>query len=144
MKRPHTNIYWVALAAAVGLAIGSIGPWVGVLGVTESGLDSDGVLTLPAALGAIAGLIHHDRKGTRGGLIAALVLGALATLITIIDYFDVQGNEDSELLGEGVDLASVEWGLYLAVISAIVLFVASLMLLLRHRREAGSAPPAGA
>ena len=144
MKRSHSNIYWFALAAAVGLAVGSIGPWVSVLGITESGLDKDGVITLPAALGAIAGLIHHDRKGTRGGLIAALILGALTTLITVIDYFDVQGNEDSELLGEGVDLASVEWGLYLAVISAIALFVTSLMLFLRHRRAGNTEPPAAA
>ena len=139
MKRPHTNIYWVALAAAVGLVIGSIGPWVSVLGVTESGFDKDGVITLPAALGAIAGLIHHDRSGTRGGLIAALILGALTALITVIDYFDVQGSDVG-----GVDLASVEWGLYLAVISAIALFVASLMLVLRYRREADAGPPAAA
>jgi uncharacterized membrane protein (UPF0136 family) len=130
----------VALAAAVGLVIGSIGPWVSVLGLTESGLDKDGVITLPCALGAIAGLIHHDRKGTRGGLIAALVLGALSTLITIIDYFDVQGEDV-----QGVDLASVEWGLYLAVFASIALLVTSLMLFLRHRREgdtAASPPPA--
>jgi hypothetical protein len=137
VKRPHTNIYWVALASAVGLAIGSLGPWVSVLEVSQSGLDKDGVITLPAALGAIAGLIHHDRKGTRGGLIAALILGALAALITIIDYFDVSGEDVA-----GVDLASVEWGLYLAVISAIALFVTSLMLVLRFRREASAEPPA--
>ena len=136
MQRPHTNIYWFALAAAVGLIIGSIGPWVSVLGLTDSGLDKDGVITLPCAIGAIAGLIHHDRKGTRGGLIAALVLGALAALITVIDYFDVQGEDV-----EGVDLASVEWGLYLAVFSAIALFVTSLMLFLRHRREGDAAAP---
>ena len=140
VKRPHTNIYWLAMAAAVGLVIGSIGPWVSVFDVTESGLDKDGVITLPAALGAIAGLIHHDRQGTRGGLIASLILGAIAALITIIDYFDVSGEED--VLGQSADLASVEWGLYLAVISAIALFVTSLMLFLRHRREAGAAPPA--
>ena len=44
----------------------------------------------------------------------------------------------------GVDLASVEWGLYLAVFSAIALFVTSLMLVLRYRREAGAEPPAAA
>ena len=136
MRRPHTNIYWLALAAAAGLVIGSIAPWVSVLGVTDSGLDKDGVITLPCALGAIAGLIHHDRKGTRGGLIAALALGALAAVITVIDYFDVQGEDI-----EGVDLASVEWGLYLAVFSAIALFVTSLVLFLRHRREADTAAP---
>ena len=138
MKRPHTNVYWFALAAAAGLVIASIVPWVGYPGgVTDSGLDKDGVITLPAALGAIAGLIHHDRSGTRGGLIAALILGALTALITIIDYFDVQGSD----IG-GVDVASVEWGLYLAVFSAIALFVTSLMLVLRYRRETHGEPPA--
>lgn len=39
MKRSHTNIYWFALASAVALVIGSIGPWVSTFGVTESGLD---------------------------------------------------------------------------------------------------------
>lgn len=140
MKRPHSNIYWIALASAAGLVIGSLGPWVSAFGVSESGLDKDGVITLPAALGAIAGLIHHDRKGTRGGLIAAVVLSAIATLITIIDYFDVSGEED--VLGQSADIASVEWGLYLAVIASIALFVTSLMLLLRHRRDASAAPPA--
>ena len=140
MKRSHTNIYWVALAAAVGLVIGSIGPWVTTFGITDSGLDKDGVITLPAALGAIAGLIIHDRNGKRGGLLASLILGALAALITIIDYFDVSGEE--EVLGQSADLASVEWGLYLALISAIALFVASLMLFLRHRREATPGPTA--
>src|SRR6187397_2821404 len=95
MKRPHTSIYWLAIAAAVGLVIGSIGPWVSVLGLSDSGLEKDGVITLPAALGAIAALIHHDRRGTRAGLIAALAL-----------------------------------------------FVTSLMLFLRHRREAAAAPAA--
>jgi hypothetical protein len=137
VKRPHTTTYWIALAACAGLVIGSIGPWVDTLGITQSGLDKDGVIILPAAIGAIAGLIHHDRNGTRGGLIAALILGALATLIMVIDYFDVSGDE----IG-GVDLATAQWGLYLALISAVVLLVTSLMLFLGHRREATATPAA--
>jgi hypothetical protein len=142
MKRPHSNTYYAAIAACVALAIGSIGPWVSVLGLTESGLDNDGVLTLPAAIGALAGLIHHDRKGTRGGLIAVVILGALAAAIGIIDLLDVSGEESSELLGD-IDVASAEWGLYLTCLSAIALAGTGVALLLRHRAESrDGAPPA--
>jgi hypothetical protein len=143
MKRSHSPVFWTAIAAAVALAIGSIGPWVDVLGISQSGFDKDGVLTLPAAIGAIAGLIHHDRNGTRGGLIAAVVFGVLATLITVIDYFDVSGDESSEVFGTSVDIATVAWGLYLACIGAIVLAATSIALLVRYRPEAQPAPSAG-
>jgi peptidoglycan/LPS O-acetylase OafA/YrhL len=105
---------------AVGLIIlGALGPWVTVEGfadVSESGLESDGVITLVLSL-IVGGLLlaYRNRPHPRGVMIglALCAIGALA--IAIIDVLDVTSAE----LG-GIE-PSVGWGLWLTLIGSIAL-----------------------
>jgi len=52
MTRRYLPNLIAALVAAVGIVIGSIGPWVTVLGIDRTNTDGDGIITL--VLGAAA------------------------------------------------------------------------------------------
>lgn len=112
------------------IVIGAIGPWVTVEGlaeVNESGLESDGVITLALALIAAALLVARRNRMTRGVKIGVGVCGVLALIISIIDVLDVTG---TEVLGIE---PSVGWGLWLTLVGSIVLVAGVVMDALNRR-----------
>ena len=117
------------LAAVALMVIGAFGPWVTVEGladISESGLESDGVITLPLAL--IAGallLVFRDRMG-RGVKIGVGICAVLALVISIIDVADVNGTD------LGFVEASVGWGLWLTLIGSILLVVGTVLTAVRR------------
>jgi hypothetical protein len=67
--------------------------------------------------------------------IAALGLGALALLVVVIKFFSKPGGGDVTSLGGTVHFSvSVAWGLYLAILAAIAVFVGAYM----HMNETSS------
>lgn len=113
-----------ALYAAVALLIlGAIGPWVTAFGISKAGTSGDGVLTLGAALLALAAI----RLGGRPTI--ALILAVLIDAIVIYDFLDVSGS----------DLVGVGWGLYMSIVGAALLTYVSIQL----RRLGQDAVPAG-
>jgi hypothetical protein len=132
---PPQRIAVVAVAAffAVLLIVGSIGTWVSVettgafhLSASRGGLSRDGAVTLTLAILILILVgVWAARVGppaARISLIAvAAFLSLLGVIISIADVIDVQSN------GTSVVDASAGWGLWLCVISSLVLLGTTLV-----------------
>jgi hypothetical protein len=126
----------VGVAAGAGLVIGSFLPWVraSLFGVTvsRSGIDDggDGWITFVAGLITIAVFAVVLRDGSRahrGALVAAVLASAVALLVGVVDWADVQDRvEDSD------GIARVGGGLYLVVAAGVAATVASVVCLARR------------
>jgi len=136
---PPPNLWWGVPAVLALLLIGCIGTWVKaeveIFGQTQSsskgGLEKDGsiVLFLTVVAGVFLVLWRAQRK--RWMPIAAAAIGALCTLIAIIDIADV-GNQKETALGS----VSVGWGLWLTLIGSIALTILSIVLAARGSSRA--------
>jgi hypothetical protein len=109
----------VAAGACLALAIGSIGPWEASLAGSQWGSDGAGAYTLPMALMAALLLIPKTPWPA-----LASVLGLACSAITVVNVFDVAGST-REPVGLQSPSAEVDWGLWLAALSSIVLTVAA-------------------
>ncbi len=113
------------LVAAVLLLIGSVTAWgsvsVELLGISQSesisGMDSDGELTLVAAIVAIVFLVLRRWPGVV--LAAALV----AVMITIYDTAQILSLGD---VGGAIEI-SLGWGLILALLASLALTVIAVL-----------------
>lgn len=124
---------------AVGLIIlGAFGPWVSVEGFddTETGLESDGVITLVLALIAGGLLLAFRAPRPRGAFIGLAICAVLCLVISIIDVLDVTGTD------LGVIEAQVGWGLWLTLAGSIVLVVALVISRSQTTAPPPSQPPA--
>jgi len=118
-----------AIASALIIVIGSIGPWVDVGGESAGGLDKDGAVTIALALIAAAYLIFTPLPHWA----PTAVIGALAATVAIFDIIDIE-----DLSGLVGGFASPGWGLYLTAIGSIGL-IASTVFAMRTGDE-GHAP----
>jgi hypothetical protein len=111
--RTAPTTYWVALAAAAAVVIGSFGTWATALGglLSKSGTEGDGVLTLVLAVVALLGLWAFWREPRRWAAVGVLVLGVLIFAIGIYDLVDIENTAD----------VSAGWGLYLVVAASAIL-----------------------
>ena len=113
------------LVAALLLLIGSITAWgsvsVEILGISRSesisGMDSDGELTLVAAIVAIVFLVLRRWPGV------VLAAALAAVMITIYDTAQILSLGD---VGGGIDI-SLGWGLILALLASLALTVIAVM-----------------
>lgn len=105
----------LVLAGTLVIAIGSIGPWVDVLGLTESGLDSDGRVTIGLALIAVIYAIFIKRPHWA----PLAMIGFFSGFVAIADIIDV---------GDAANgLAAPGWGLYLTAIGSALLIASAVM-----------------
>jgi len=116
-----------AIAASVGIVVGSVGPWASLAWATANGATASawwqGKTTL--ILGAVAGialftLLNRARTGSGTRWLAPLawiapVAALVCLLIAIISIVNVTSNSH-QFVG-----LQVEWGLWLVAISAVVL-----------------------
>lgn len=112
----------VALIASIGVIVGSIGPWATFMAFTKNGIEGDGAFTLVAgALAAMALFKMLTSHGKANFVIrwASAVAGAVCIIITIVSMSDV-ASLSSEFLGNTVG-AQVGWGLWLVLLSSVVL-----------------------
>jgi hypothetical protein len=124
-------------AAAIGglvlLAIGSIGPWATILGVSVAGTRGDGKLTLGLAIFA-ALMLAAQRRLPAAQHRLPVALAFLATLVAAIvagyDLADIERTVNWVTIF-GVQAASAGWGLYVAVLGAVI---ALLALIAEHSR----------
>lgn len=133
--------YLVAALACLGLAIGSLGPWEATLAGTQSGIDGGGLCTL--ILGAMALLLLIPRSPWP---IVVALLGALSLGVAVVNVVDIAG-ATREPVGLAPPSVEVDWGLWLASISALALLVAAVVLskgATRSERPPGSPSKAGA
>jgi hypothetical protein len=97
---------WRDVAEAAGEST-SINAWSEELG--------DGVLVLFAAIVlAVVAVTLKDRAR----MITMTIMGALIIFIVVVDIVDIMGN-DSDLLGEAVDVYSVGYGLWVTLLGGV-------------------------
>jgi hypothetical protein len=112
----------IGIIAGAALVVGSFLPWVraSLLGITlsRSGIDAgDGWFTFIAGgvVIAVCGVVLSDpTQARRGLLILALLASAVALLVGIVDWADVQ-----DTVEESDGIARVGAGLYLVVVAAV-------------------------
>lgn len=107
---------------ALGLIIGSFGPWAKVWVVTTGGLDGDGKITIVLGILALVGIFSrvrqpNGRSWITYGLVAAFGIAAAVGAYDWNTVGDAIGAlEDNPFAAN----ASVGWGLQLMTISAVV------------------------
>lgn len=124
----QTGTFWWAVAGTVFLAIGAFGPWAKALLASKSGIEGDGVLILGAAGAALALLWGYAQRPRRGAAIGTLLVALAAAAVAAIDLADIQSKGDVELFGERVNVVQPGWGIYMVLVAAAVLAIASLVL----------------
>ncbi len=106
----------LAFISAIFLVIASFGPWASMIGVTSvSGMDDNGVLTLPlaivAGIGAIAYIVRPETRIWLAGIMLAAF--GLAGFVAAIDWVTIADEGYAPLRA-----ATVGWGVQLAAVSA--------------------------
>jgi len=121
------------IAAAALMIVGGLAPWVTVGGETlANGTEKDGVILIVLAVVAIVLSFVPAAQGRWPG-IALAVVGALGTLICVIDLGSVSGDDSI-----GAVLADPGWGLWLDLVASILLLAVALAALVVRRRDARS------
>lgn len=116
-----------AMAAAVGIVIGSLGPWAHLFAISKGGTDGDGLITLVLGLLATLALfsvLNLGRLGTGSGWIVwlsgiAAVMGLVCACVAIVDMIDVR-SRSADVFGTKMH-PEVGWGLWVLLISSIML-----------------------
>jgi Protein of unknown function (DUF2510) len=112
---------WWAIAAAALMVVGGLGPWATALRVVDvAGTHGDGWLVIGAGL--VAAIVLFVSPGDAGPVVA-LLAAIGGAIVAIVDLSDIQSR------GALIEPA---WGLYAVLLSAVALFAASLVLLLRR------------
>jgi hypothetical protein len=116
----------VAIGAAVGIAIGSIGPWADTfLGSVAGTQGGDGKMTLVIAIG-VGFVAFLTKTASRRAwlLIAAVLASLLAAYAAIHDLVNLETGTQ-EIFGRQVDLVSAGWGIWVTAIASLVALVAT-------------------
>lgn len=148
MSRATTGL-WIAIAGAVVIAVGSLGPWAKALGQTMAGTEADGVITLVLAALALAVLWVVGSTTKAWPALVALLIGLAVLTTGVIDYIDINdttelvrdlAEEEDDLLGalriqaNADTLRNPAWGIYLVIAGGVVVAVASAVAWLEKSR----------
>lgn len=120
---PATKPPVLELVATGLLIVGAFGPWASLFGISASGMDGDGAITLALAAIVAALLIRAHIRGGTVPLAALLVPGLIALVISIIDILDVSDKD-----------VDVGWGLWMTLAGSIVLLAAAVRRLMDRDR----------
>jgi hypothetical protein len=117
-RSPRASIAFAAVIAAVLVVVGSVSTWATVRGVSFSGTDANaGKTTLIAAAIAALLLVIATRTGWRWLSIVAAIPAGIAAAISCYRLADIAN------FVQGAPGADASWGIWLTVISAVVLFI---------------------
>ncbi len=125
-----------ALAASVGIVIGSIGPWVSFMAMSKNGISGDGAVTL--VLGIVS-MIAMFSILSRGGISRigdrwiGVGAGVICLVISIPNIMNVT-SATTEVFDRTIG-AQVGWGLWLTALSSAVLCLTGLTVAKQTRRK---------
>lgn len=116
------------MLACLGIAIGSLGPWLTVFNLSKAGVDNggDGTLTLGlAALGAIALFTINSRGGKAkiGDRWVGPIVGAATVAVGITAMSNINDNR-VEFMNSTIG-PTIGWGLWAVVLSGAALCITS-------------------
>ena len=112
----------MAALAAVLVVIGCLAPWATVRGVSFSGTDANaGKSTIVAAAVSAVLLLIATRTGRRWLSVVAAIPAAIAATICWYRLADISN------FVQGAPGASASWGIWLATICSMALFVLCLV-----------------
>lgn len=138
-----------ALVASTGIVMGSIGPWATFLGLSLSGADGDGVITLVLGLISAVILAVYLYTGSRRlpwTLWVPVGIGIVSLLFSayLLSRFFVgdKSAAEADLFGEAFDL-QIGWGVWLLTLSSVVLCVSATVAAIQAHRQAVAAPFTG-
>jgi hypothetical protein len=114
----RANVAFLALVAAVLVVVGCLSTWATVRGVSFTGTDANaGKSTLVAAVVAAVLVLLATALGRRWLSIVAAIPAGIAAVIASYRLADIAN------FVQGASDAKASWGIWLATISAIALFV---------------------
>jgi hypothetical protein len=117
-RSPRASIAFAAVVAAILVIIGSVSTWATVRGVSFSGTDANaGKTTLIAAAIAALLVVIATRTGWRWLSIVACIPAGIAAAISSYRLADIAN------FVQGAPGADASWGIWLTVVSAVVLFI---------------------
>jgi hypothetical protein len=126
------NYLMGALAACVGIVIGSLGPWLTLVAIDRNAADGDGMLTL--ALGGFAAVVlfviqnRARKRATRNALRECMFVIAAGVIVFAIGVFDAVEVLSRKATIFGVTIsAQIGWGLWLVLVGSMALTGAAVM-----------------
>jgi hypothetical protein len=122
MTRRQAFLAWIG-ASALFMLIGAFGPWVKALGMSVSGTDGSNDGWLVVGVVVVGGALVAGTRRYRAAGIWALLAGLAGAAVTLYDRHDVQ-NRIKSAGAFAQSVASVGWGLNLALIASISLAAA--------------------
>jgi len=121
-RSARATLALVAVLAAVLVVVGCLAPWATVRGVSFSGTDANaGKSTIVAAVVSAVLLLIASRTGRRWLSIVAAIPAAIATTICVYRLADIAN------FVQGAPGASAAWGIWLATICSVALFLLCLV-----------------
>jgi hypothetical protein len=119
-------LLWLAAAAAVLALVGGFAPWLTDVETTFNGREvSDGRVMIGIAIASLVMLAAHALTRQRWPLILPIVAGAFGAVICISDRSDFRDKG-----------ATIEWGMYAAIVGLAALAVLSIALAVTAERGA--------
>lgn len=125
-----------ALAASVGIVIGSIGPWASFMAISKNGISGDGVFTLILGLASMIAMFlilsrgGISRIGDRWIGVGACVICLVISIPNIMNVSSVT----TEVFDRTIE-AQVGWGLWLTALSSAVLCLTGQTVAKQTRRK---------
>jgi hypothetical protein len=126
----------LVFGGAIGLVAGAFLPWVrasvGLVSVSQKGLDGDGTFTL---LCGIAAAVLFWVVVSQAGRLFTLLAGAFALVVTVYDIADINSKADELSTVSGVFQidASVGIGLWISALAAVALVLGAILALREAR-----------
>ena len=129
--RKPSVLFWAAVAAAVAMVIGGLGPWTTTLHFSTSGTESDGwvMIATGAFVGAHLAWAHargFSGKGTAAGL---LLGGGIVAATAVYDLSDISAAANGSHAGFLQDVLSPGWGIYVSLAAGVALAILALAVL---------------
>jgi hypothetical protein len=118
-------VFWWGIGSAVAMAMGALGPWASVLGISINGTDLSNGGKIVLGLAVVAGLCVLGQPQSPALIVIGFLAGVAAFLVTIHDRNRVAALIHSA--GPFGSFAKVGWGLNLALAAAVSVVLQSLV-----------------
>lgn len=126
---------WLAAAGAIGVIVGAVGPWATAWGVARlSGTDMHGLREVAVGALALLLLAAYRWSGRPVALLLVAIDGAIGAAGAAAALAKIEANDTLTFLGFSYTFLRPAWGLYVVLLSAVVVSAGAATLAWRTRR----------